>query len=62
MLAGMQAHNADMNLGPLVWIMPGNRDPKSFFEEVSDDAEFAAGACDLRGIIKKAPKYDEGSD
>lgn len=43
----MWAHNAKMILGPLVRSMPGDREPRLFFEEVSDDAEFTAGAYDL---------------
>lgn len=40
-LAGMRAHNADMNLGPLVRSMLGDHESEHFFEEVSEDAEFA---------------------
>lgn len=61
MLAGVRAHNADMELGPLVRIMLGDRELVLFYKEVSNDGEYAAGTCDLRGIVRKAPPYDESS-
>lgn len=45
--ASVRSHHANMNLWPLVHTMPEGRAPQQFFEEVSEDAEFAAGACDL---------------
>lgn len=43
----MWAHNANMILGPLVRSVPGDHELRLFFEVVSDDAEFTAGAYDL---------------
>lgn len=54
----MQVHHPNMNLWPPVRTMPGSRDPGQFFEEVSEDAEYAAGACALQEIVKRLPKND----
>ena len=52
-LAGVWAHNANIKLSPLVSTMPGDREPRLFFEEVSEDAVYTARACDLQGIVKE---------
>lgn len=40
-------------------VVLGDQNLEAFFGEVSKDAEFAAGACDLQEIIKRAPKDDD---
>lgn len=57
--AYVRVHHPNMNLWPLVRTMPRGREPRQFFEEVSEDVEYAARACDLQWIIKRVSKADE---
>lgn len=60
-LAGVRAHHPAMDLRPLVRVVPGDQNLEAFFEEVSEDAEFAAGAYEPQTIVKRAPKDVDGS-
>ena len=50
MLAGLRAHHAAIPIAPLIQEAPGARSVESFFEEVADQAKYAAGACELKEI------------
>lgn len=60
-LASVRAHHPGMDLGPPVWVVPSDWSPETLFEEVRDDAKFAAGACELQTIIKRAARDVDGS-
>ena len=49
-LAGLRAHHATIPIAPLVREAPGERSVESYFEEVADEAKYAAGACELKEI------------
>lgn len=55
-LASIRAHFLDLDLWPLVRVVPGDRSLETFFEEVREDAKFTAGACELQAIIEKEDK------
>lgn len=58
-LTGVQAHYVGMNLASLVQSMPEDREPRLFFEEVSEDTVYTAGACDLQSIVKSMPRDED---
>lgn len=56
MLARVRALYPGMALGPLVREVPSDRDWETYFEDVSRDAEFTAGACELQQILKQVER------
>lgn len=55
-LAGVRACYPEVALGLLVREVPIDRDLETYFEEVSEEAEFAAGACVLQEISKRVER------
>lgn len=51
-LAGVRARYLEIALRPLVHEVPGDQDLETYFKEISEEAEFAAGACELQNISK----------
>lgn len=58
-LAGVGAHHMMIPLAPLVREAPGGHSVESYFEEVADEAKYAAGACELKEI---SLRYAGGQD
>ena len=56
--AGVRVHHSNMNLWPLVHAPPRGRDPQQFFDEVTEEAEYAAGVCPIQNIGKRVTKPD----
>ena len=55
-LAGVRARYLEIPLRPLVREVPGDRDLETYFEEVSKEAEYATGACELQKISKRVER------
>ena len=60
-LASLRAHHATIPIAPLVREAPGERSVESYFEEVADEAKYAAGACELKEISLRYARDENDS-